>query len=329
MHIILLLLSLVFCGGAVEQDAISGTWEGKLFTKQNDRITIQFILKKQVDGSYTAEMNYPDAGIIKNAPAEIVKFKEGRLTLEITRLRGSFSGDLVKDAIVGKWRQPGSSLPLVLIRHRDPDPSNLEALLGEWVGKLEMATNQYFSIIFRFERQNGAKIVAFLEIPELGGARLPAENIVLNGRQLDFKIPSMQGEYTGIVGANSISGILRQPNIQKAFTVTKGRFYSSDKIEIPDDMVERLIGRWTGRIGPVSVVFRFEKNAGGKLSIFADSPEEGAIGIPVTGATLIEGSLNLRIFAAGAQYIGRLNENRIEGTWTQHGRSNPLALIKQ
>jgi hypothetical protein len=60
-----LICSLLLCGNALAQTDISGTWEGKLATSPNEKLTIHFLLTKQADGSYKAVLDSPDTGGIK------------------------------------------------------------------------------------------------------------------------------------------------------------------------------------------------------------------------------------------------------------------------
>jgi hypothetical protein len=57
-----LIFSLLFCGNAVAQADLAGTWQGKLAVSANEKMTIQFILTKKADGSYGAVLNSPDSG---------------------------------------------------------------------------------------------------------------------------------------------------------------------------------------------------------------------------------------------------------------------------
>ena len=58
-----------------------------------------------------------------------------------------------------------------------------------------------------------------------------------------------------------------------------------------------------------------------------DSPNQGAKGIPIQVEQKDKGQLIIRIPSINALYQAQISENRIEGTFTQHGMSFPLSLI--
>lgn len=115
-----LLLSLLFCTSVFAQTDLTGTWQGKLAISPNEKMTIQFTLAKQANGSYTALLNSPDSGAIKNVPATGVKFAAGILTIDVASLSGSYKGTVGKGIITGEWKQEGSAIPLVLTTYKAP-----------------------------------------------------------------------------------------------------------------------------------------------------------------------------------------------------------------
>ncbi len=327
----LLIFGLFFCGSAVAQTDLTGTWQGKLDMGQDQKLTVQFIITKQADGSYKVVLNSPDTGGIKNVPATAVSYKDSELMLEVESLSGSYSGILDKGAITGEWRQPGSSLPLVLTPFKQPvlSAQDMKRLLGEWVGKLKVTDSLTYTLVFRFETNKEGKFVAFLDSVDQGANGIPATDVILEGDQLNLKVPSVQGEYSGKLGNNAISGTWKQPGFEKELNIAKGKYQPESKVDISAEAMEPLLGRWNGKLGPLSLVFRFEKNADGKYVVLIDSPDQGAKGIPVNEATLIDGTLSLKVTAVAGEYKGKLSGNKIDGTWTQAGQTNPLSLTKE
>jgi len=93
--------------------------------------------------------------------------------------------------------------------------------------------------------------------------------------------------------------------------------------------MQQLLGRWTGKIANLSIVLRFEKNDVGKFAVWMDSPDQKAMGIPVSSATLTKDKLLLKVAAVVGEYSATLNGNKMEGTWTQGGKPMPLVLTKE
>jgi len=75
-------------------------------------------------------------------------------------------------------------------------------------------------------------------------------------------------------------------------------------------------------------VLHLERDAAGVLHATADSPDQGALGLPVDLARLDKGVLHLRLTSVDAEYDARLNErgDELVGTWRQRGTDFPLRL---
>src|SRR6266700_2238790 len=78
---------------AAAQD-VAGTWQGKLQVDPKTAMTIQFVFTKKPDGSYSAVLNSPDSGAIKNMAADSVVWKAGALSVQVAALSGGFDGTL-------------------------------------------------------------------------------------------------------------------------------------------------------------------------------------------------------------------------------------------
>ncbi len=325
-----LILSLLVCSSAEAQTDLSGIWQGKMEVDQSQKLTIHFIITKLADGSYKVVLNSPDTGAIKDVPASAVSFKDGKLNLEVESLSGSYSGVVVKNTITGEWSQPGGAFPLVLTPYTKPDQASTKPLLGEWVGKLKVTEDLSYNIVFRYETTKNGKYAAFLDSPDQGAKGIPVTDVLLEGKQVSFKVPAIQGEYAGEFSGKSITGSWKQPGFEGALDLAKGKFQAPvAKIEISAEDMKELLGKWVGKVGPLTLVVRFEQNAAGKNAIFIDSPDQGASGIPVSEAALVDDTLSLTVAAVGGKYSGKLSGNKIDGAWTQLGKDTPLLLTKE
>jgi hypothetical protein len=325
------LFVLMICTNAFSQTDLAGTWQGKLATSPNEKLTIQFVLTKQADGSYKAVVNSLESGI-KNELANAVKYVNGKLTIDVAKLSGSYTGTLNKDVLTGEWRQQGSAaIPLTLVRYKKPDPSIYKPLLGLWGGKWKYTESITFTVYFRFEIAKDGTLLGFTNSPEQSPNELPLANISLEGNELSFKIPATNGDYTGKLVNNTILGEYTTGGQKWPINVTKGAKFSAPAvhINIPAEAMKKLLGRWKGNIGVVSLVFRFEKNASGKNVVLYDIPEQNQKDNLVLDASLVGDKLVLKM--AGLEYSGKLAGNKIEGNLKvdPNNQNIPLTLIKE
>jgi uncharacterized protein len=103
---------------------------------------------------------------------------------------------------------------------------------------------------------------------------------------------------------------------------------------VPVSPPNPAVGVWAGFLAPIPgielpLVFRIVWEEG-VLQATMDSPDQGAFGIPVAEASLVEASLLLSLPGIGGRYTGRLTApDTIEGQWEQGGQAFPLNLTRQ
>ena len=91
-------------------------------------------------------------------------------------------------------------------------------------------------------------------------------------------------------------------------------------------------GGWEGVLdvgaAKLRVVLKIKKEKDGTLAATMDSPDQGAMDLPVSSVTLEKDALRVEMKMIGGVYEGTLNKERAElsGTWTQGGQSFPLNL---
>tara|TARA_B100001123_G_scaffold82302_1_gene93846 strand:- start:918 stop:2390 length:1473 start_codon:yes stop_codon:yes gene_type:complete len=98
---------------------------------------------------------------------------------------------------------------------------------------------------------------------------------------------------------------------------------------------ERLVGSWRGGLevgggASLTIVFNISRNAGGTFTGTMDSPDQGAVGIPLTSVNIEGSSVTVSIQAVQGTYTGTLSDegDRLSGTWSQGPASLPLSLVK-
>ena len=98
---------------------------------------------------------------------------------------------------------------------------------------------------------------------------------------------------------------------------------------------ERLVGSWRGELEvgggvTLTLVFNITQDDAGALAGTMDSPDQGAVGIPLTSVSTEGDSVTFSIQAIQGTYTGSLSEggDQISGTWSQGPASLPLSLVK-
>jgi pimeloyl-ACP methyl ester carboxylesterase len=93
-----------------------------------------------------------------------------------------------------------------------------------------------------------------------------------------------------------------------------------------------VVGTWQGALEvggtKLKVVFHIARTDSGTLAGTLDSPDQGAMGIPLGKITLTCDSITIAIPAVGGGYAGRFTGDRssISGDWSQLGGRAPLRL---
>lgn len=95
---------------------------------------------------------------------------------------------------------------------------------------------------------------------------------------------------------------------------------------------EKIVGTWTGTLAfggnSLRTVVHVARDGAGKLTATMDSPDQGAVGIPVERIGVDGGRLVLEVKSVQGRYEGRIDAavKEIAGTWTQRGFTLPLTF---
>ncbi len=326
-----IILGLLISSNAFSQTDIVGAWEGILEPAPGQKLTIQFIISKQANGSYIAKVNSPDSGVIKNESADSVSYKNGKLYLKAAKSNGSYSGTLNNGVITGEWRHQGGLLPLVLTPLKKPSTGSLEPLIGEWTGKLKVTDSVVYTVVLRVST---APVTVLIDIPEQGVKGIPAIDVTLEGDQLSLKVPDSNVEYKGKLSRNAISGSLKQGATNMVLNLTKGKYIPPlSGVGLTPADIRLLSGHWIGKIkipnstAVLTAVIRFEKATAG-LMAYMDSPDESVTDLLITEVSLKGDQLTFKVPGAQSAYVGKLSGNSITGSYTTATGAIALNLAK-
>lgn len=339
----LVLLSTLLASPAFAQQELAGTWQGKLAIDPKSSLTIQFIFTKKPDGTYSAVLDSPDNGGIKNVAATAVKWNAGALSLQVPSLSGSYAGTLKDGKLDGKWTQEGQALPLVLSAYQKPviARADMDRLVGTWHGPVTILGGKA-TFVYRFRIDDKGELQGTIAVPERGNTEAPMANIEFADNRLTFTLPAASGEYSGTLANGALEGVWKQPSPGMppgGFKVSlkKGDFappvYPLNNLSSPS--MAALAGSWKGTLKapnapkPLTIVLVLGYNENGQFLGHIDSPDQGAKGIPVNAATFDKNRLTVKLDTLRAEYVADLSGTTLKGTWTQAGNPLPLNLVKQ
>lgn len=110
----------------------------------------------------------------------------------------------------------------------------------------------------------------------------------------------------------------------------------------PAEVANPFLGTWRGTLdhegGSYALVFRIARSASGELTGSLDSPDQGALDIPLSDIRTVAGAGpagedSIAVWSRPVQgrYLGVLSEDgrSIAGTWRQSGLALPLDLRRE
>ena len=331
---ILVVAVALLINSVMAQEDISGTWQGVLALGGDSKLTVQFFLEKQADGSWSAVVNSPDMGGIKNVKADSASFDGSNLKIDVASLSGGYAGVLKNGAFEGQWSQAGSSMPLQLKPYTKPVMSQkeIDILLGEWVGKLKIPAGD-LTLVFRFSQNDAGDLKGTLQSPDQGSNEIPATDIMLSGEDFSMKVPAARLLITGKMTAKDFTGKFNQGGQQMDLVMAKGKYEPPKSVlNLPKEVEDQLLGEWHGElntpVGAATVVYRFETNKNGEFSAFRQNPDQSSNSAPVTEASIADGKLTLKTPGPGGEFNGKLAGDTITGQVVSPMGVVPLVLKK-
>jgi hypothetical protein len=332
-----LLRSLLLCaawswaalaGPAAAQASLAGTWQGKLEVAPGRTLDIHFVITATPGGGWSVIVTSPDEGAIKNVGAERVAFADGRLTLEVPKLSGSYAGTLRNGVLVGEWSQEGARLPLSLkpLGTRTLTKADIDTLRGDWSGPLS-GQGVNVTIVLRFGTGPDGALRATFDVPEQGVKDWEARNVVLDDGHFSVELPGPSARITGQLAGDQIIGQWHQLGTAAPLTLKKGRHVAAAPtyLDLPADVRRQLAGRWSGTLNGLPVIVSFETDAQGRTQGTFDSTKQ-RMKFPISEARLAGNELTIAV-SYGAKYTAKLAGDSITGEWTQPGLPKPLPLV--
>lgn len=311
------------------QTGPTGVWQSDFNTDAGQKLSLQIVVNKLAGGGYGVTVYYMEQGAVKNLTATSVSFADGKLAFTVKDLGGSYAGTLENKTITGEWRQGANAVTMVLtpFKRSAHGGRDVEKLLGEWAGISTTPEGFVFRTVCRFEKTAAGNLAGFIDYPDAGVFNHQVTDMFVDGNQLRFGVPLLSAQFSGQLTKEGLDVHVAYPDgSTDDSTLIKGKKYPVPVIRLGmsgEDM-EKLLGRWLARLGPVTIVFRFERNQGGEMAGFLDIPEQNVNGMRVYRASLVDGNLSLK--SLGMDYTGTLSGNTISGTMKAVNQPNPFPV---
>ena len=216
----------------------------------------------------------------------------------------------------------GMALGLMLPWH---GASAQQDVIGTWQGKLAAAPGTELTIQFIITRTADGALGVVLNSPDIGGIKNAlASDVSFANHELKLTVASLSGSYSGTLTNGAITGQWRQQGQSLPLLLTPAP-------TLKDADVDRLLGSWVGKLttppgAELTIVFRFQRDAAGKLQAVLDSPDQAARDIPITDVAVTDDKLSFNVQAVRGKYTATLSGDTMRGEWNQ---LQPMPLTMQ
>ena len=202
-------------------------------------------------------------------------------------------------------------------------------IVGDWNGKLKVGEAE-LRLVLHVTKGDDGSLKATLDSIDQGASGIPVNAVTLKDSKFNLTVDAVHGTYDGKVNADGseIAGTWTQGqplelNFHRGGIAAKPAPKPAKASDIDGDWLGTLD---TG-MGKLRLVLHITNTEDG-LMANVDSLDQGANGIPVTTITRAGAALKFDMKSIAANYDGMISADlgRFSGTWTQLGKSWPLAF---
>ncbi len=208
---------------------------------------------------------------------------------------------------------------------------------GHWEGRITLPSGE-LKVIVDLDRDASGAWIGDFAIPDQAIKDLPLSNVSVSGESVSFGLPGGQGNpvFKGKLSDDGtmLSGEFSQAGSSAPFTLKRtGEAKVSLPAQIPE-IPEKFTGKWEGKLdtsgGSVHLNFTLSNKDGFAIGTI-DSPDQGAMGIPISFISADDNLLKIEVKLIPAGYNGKLSENgkTLTGEWSQGGKAFPMVLTKK
>src|SRR5664279_2880599 len=207
--------------------------------------------------------------------------------------------------------------------------ASAEDVAGDWQGTLSAGGAELRLVLHIAKNDDGTLKATLDSVDQPGGNGIPVSSISLKDSKLSLGLAAVHATYegNGATGGKTISGAWTQG---AALPLEFKRTVAPVKPAKPAKPTD-IDGTWLGSLDTGAIKLRvvfhiFNMEDGLKATM--DSPDQGAMGLPVTSVARDGTELSIQAKSIGGVFEGKIAADRssIDGTWTQGGGSLPLVL---
>ena len=201
-----------------DEVAVEGGWRGSLVTGAGTELAVDVVVRAVGDGhaAYLAQAPWPN---VNGGRAESATIEGRRVHLAFARLGAVVEGTVADDVLTARWTQPGTDVPLTLVRYARPLPTAAEAerLSGVWAGTVEF-NDTTLEVALRFALNDLGELTAVIEMRTYGG-ETEAANVDLSDGVRFFARPGY--EVVGALSGDAFVGEWHTPMAVAPLTLSK------------------------------------------------------------------------------------------------------------
>ena len=191
-----------------DQAGIEGGWRGSLVTGAGTELAVDVVVRAVGGGhaAYLAQGPWPN---VNGGRADSAIVEGARVRLAFERLGAVVEGTVADDVLTARWTQPGTDVPLTLVRYARPLPTAAEAerLSGVWAGTVEF-NDTTLEVALRFALNDLGELTGVIEYRTYGG-ETEAASVDLSDGVRFFAPPGY--EVVGAVSGDAFVGQLHTP----------------------------------------------------------------------------------------------------------------------
>lgn len=218
-------------------------------------------------------------------------------------------------------------LAMALIIATSSGPAHADdAILGDWHGQVQSPAGP-LTVIVTLAQDNGSLTAGFQVPSQAPGVNIPTSEVDFDGNTLSFRVPRATATYSGTWRPEQrrFEGTFSQ-GIDMPLDLSPG-------LPSPAPVVEGLNGKWTGALERNGTRLRLALNvqttAAGTIATL-DSPDMGAIGLPVNNLSRNAGKIQFSVPVASVTYTAVLNDqgDSMCGEWIRPGQPDARVCLQ-
>jgi len=170
-----------------------------------------------------------------------------------------------------------------------------------------------------------------------GARNLPITALTYHQSTIRLDVNGIGGVFEGNLGGrDQMTGTWTQAGKQYPLTFRRvepnAQATTAAEKNYGQEASYQVEGHWKGAIAvkntALRVVFNIALMPDGSYSATMDSPDQGATGIPASGARFIYPNVLLEWNGIGGAFNGKLEGGKLSGTWRQGKATFPLQLAR-